>query len=502
MPKSTDRNRAALNGDENKNEDLLQKQIQDISLGAQALRQQEDALRESLKEKASNNSKPEQKEAPQKIADHEEQNTKSREKENIVQEQNKEQEASKNQESKTSLEGNKEKDQNSSKVKEPQSSVKEDSSSKEVNKTINSLKGKTSMLTALSVLILLGLGGTSYYTYNSLNALKVANSALESKIQEANTAQASLKDAQAQFELETSKISSVIQESQNLQATTARLLEDNQALREQLTQIVNQGSNAQASLASITERLASIENHNPNQWKIAESVFCIKNAYLKAIVGNDIQTAIWNLNQADKIVTGIENDTILQLRKAIAKDISTLEVLPKLDLFGLRESINNLIHNIDTLTIKGFSEKAEIESSFAKESEPSSSIAQWKENLLNSAKEFSSRFVEIRRRNPDNLSDFISPSAELFLRENIKTRLVMALSNINTSDDKAYKENILEALRMVEAYFNAQSAKPIVERLQTLANENIVSKVPDTLESFAFIDKLEQAGYFNQEDKE
>lgn len=506
MPKSTDRNRATLNGDDNKNEDLLQKQVQDISLGAQALRQQEDALRDSLKEKASEEkSKAEQKEDPQKINNPEEQDQKSQQKEEIVQEQNKEQEASKAQESKESLEENKkESDKATAKTQaqEPKSSHVEDNSSKDVNKTINSLKGKTSMLTALSVLILLGLGGTSYYTYNSLNALKVANSALESKIQEASVAQAALKDAQAQFELEASKISSTIQESQKLQATTAKLLEDNQALREQLAQIVNQGSNAQASLASITERLASIENHDPNQWKIAESVFCIKNAYLKAIVGNDIQTAIWNLNQADKIITGIENDTILQLRRAIAKDIAELEVLPKLDLFGLRENINNLIHNIDTLTIKGFSEKAEIESSFAKNSEPTSSIAQWKENLLNSAKEFSSRFVEIRRRNPDNLSDFISPSAELFLRENIKTRLVMALSNINTSDDKAYKENILEALRMVEAYFNAQSAQPLVERLQSLANENIVSKVPNTLESYAFIDKLEQVGYFNQEAKE
>ena len=62
MPKSTDRNRATLNGDDNKNEDLLQKQVQDISLGAQALRQQEDALRDSLKEKASEEkSKAEQK---------------------------------------------------------------------------------------------------------------------------------------------------------------------------------------------------------------------------------------------------------------------------------------------------------------------------------------------------------------------------------------------------------------------------------------------------------
>ena len=68
MPKSTDRNRATLNGDDNKNEDLLQKQVQDISLGAQALRQQEDALRDSLKEKASEEkSKAEQKEDPQKI---------------------------------------------------------------------------------------------------------------------------------------------------------------------------------------------------------------------------------------------------------------------------------------------------------------------------------------------------------------------------------------------------------------------------------------------------
>ena len=39
-------------------------------------------------------------------------------------------------------------------------------------------------------------------------------------------------------------------------------------------------------------------------------------------------------------------------------------------------------------------------------------------------------------------------------------------------------------------------------KLSSLANENIVSKIPNTLESYAFIDKLEQAGYFNQEAKE
>lgn len=277
-----------------------------------------------------------------------------------------------------------------------------------------------------------------------------------------------------------SQVSSLIADNQELSSLNAALREDNESLRKSIEGLASEHD----SLKLLSERLDAFEARNPHDWRIAEGYFCINNAYLKAVIGNDITTALWNLRQGDLLLTNIEDENVLKIRSAIAEDISALEKLPALDLFGVRERLENVLSSIDELTLKGYSVS---DTPYAADKEPTSAVEQWKENLLTSAKEFSSRFVEVRRRAPDEATDFLSPQQELFVRENIKTRLVMALSAISTRDAAAYVNHLSEASRMVEAYFAPESpvTKATLRALNELKDTTVVVKAPDTLLSYA-----------------
>ena len=354
------------------------------------------------------------------------------------------------------------------------------SSESATQKAISSLKGKTSMLTALSVVLLLGLGGGGFYTYTTLEDLKAAQASARSAESAVAEAQAAIARAGQDLNGMRSQVSSLIADNQELSSLNAALREDNESLRKSIEGLASEHD----SLKLLSERLDAFEARNPHDWRIAEGYFCINNAYLKAVMGNDIATALWNLRQGDLLLTNIEDENVLKIRSAIAEDISALEKLPAIDLFGVRERLENVLSSIDELTLKGYSVS---DTPYAADKEPTSAVEQWKENLLTSAKEFSSRFVEVRRRAPDEATDFLSPQQELFVRENIKTRLVMALSAISTRDAAAYVNHLSEASRMVEAYFAPESpvTEATLKALNELKDTTVVVKAPDTLLSYA-----------------
>ncbi len=352
---------------------------------------------------------------------------------------------------------------------------------------IKALRGRICVLAFFTVVILAGLGGYAGYSYNEINSLKEQNRILQERAEDFIKEKEKIADALVRTE-------DLIAVNNDLQNTNQKLAGQYEDLSFAVIESSLKGDNALADIEVINQRIGSIESRDPNQWKIIESIFCIKNAYLKYVLGKDPATALWELRQADQVIAGIEQEELLQLRSAIARDIAQLESLRQPDFFGIRERLNNIIKTVDSLTLKGPADNASDDGDNLQD-DSRGLVTQWRENLIASAKEFSSRFIEIKTRNPENASDFIPPEAEFYLRENIKTRLVMALSSITTMDVTAYKNNIAEALRMVFVYFdvNQQTTGAVVDALTELEDALVDLPVPLTLESYTYLDSFEES---------
>ena len=117
--------------------------------------------------------------------------------------------------------------------------------------------------------------------------------------------------------------------------------------------------------------------------------------------------------------------------------------------------------------------------------EPSANIQDWKENLLKSANDFASRFVEVRRRDAEAATEFLTPEQDLFLRENIKTRILLAKADLSHGDKANMQSNLNAALGLISTYFDPESAitQSTLKELSTLASSEITIETPQVLSS-------------------
>lgn len=342
-------------------------------------------------------------------------------------------------------------------------------------------------LTIFCVLLAAAIAGVGFYGYQELQTLKAGQSALSQSNADLSAAQASLTEANA-------RVSGLIAQNDKLSADNQALYQQNQALSAKLNELIAKQDETSQGVAAVYQRLDRYEARDPNEWRIAESYFNVAEAYRQAVFGGNIKAAMWNLQQADSLLANLQDKNIVAVREGIAKDLSALSGLPEIDVMGISLRLEQLYRDTDELVLSGYSDPEKRAHAFDKSTEPTSSFADWKNNLVNSAKEFSSRFVEIRRRSADAAVEFLSPQQELYLRENIKTRILLAKFNLAGGQQEQYSANLSEALRMVEAYFDKESTmvQAVINQLNSLKDQAVVPEIPRALESLRIFDKLAQ----------
>ncbi|MWN90576.1 hypothetical protein GQ597_07680 [Gilliamella sp. Pra-s65] len=152
-----------------------------------------------------------------------------------------------------------------------------------------------------------------------------------------------------------------------------------------------------------------------------------------------------------------------------------------------------------------------------KKNEITSSAGDWSSNLLSSAKTFMDKFITIEKQdNKDNnfkacleqagqdekqivhcqiLKAPLSIEQSLYLRENIRFRLLIAAQAVPRHQDLIYQRALNDTATWVNAYFdgNAPSVKAFINELDNLQNQSISNQsVPENLTSISELEKLMQ----------
>lgn len=194
---------------------------------------------------------------------------------------------------------------------------------------------------------------------------------------------------------------------------------------------------------------------------------------------NDIDTAKNLLLEADQVLTQVPNAT--NVREAIKADLNTLNSINNIDQNALMQRVANLTNRLDDLPIL---ESEQSQAAIA-EGQVSDSIADWEKNLEKSASSFLDHFIRVSKRNVADEKAFVAPNQEIYLRENIRLRLQIAILAIPRQQSEFYKKSLQTVGSWVRSYFDTsnENVQNFLKEVDDLAEQTIYVDAPDSLQS-------------------
>lgn len=338
--------------------------------------------------------------------------------------------------------------------------------------------GKTGLLWVVTLLTIAAAGFGGFTAYQNQQRINLMTN-------EYSMAQNKVNDALAKIDRSATLLETAQMQNSALVQNNATLTQNYNNMVESVNGVVASQEQMSSDFATLSSKVANFEARNPLDWQLAEAYFLVNNAQSKAVFEKDLKAALWMLTQADELIANIEEEQVVALRAAISKDMATLKNITAVDVRGLGLSLDRAYDNVDNLVLEGYSDPKTRQAAFEKHEGTTENLADWKENLLNSANEFASRFVEVRRRNAEAATEFLTPAQDLYLRENIKTRILLAKSDLSHGDKESMQSNLQDAINLVNAYFDPESlvTKNVLETLNSLVNSEITIKTPDVLQS-------------------
>ncbi|MFC0324008.1 uroporphyrinogen-III C-methyltransferase [Gallibacterium melopsittaci] len=361
----------------------------------------------------------------------------------------------------------------SSTVTAPQ--VEQSKSAPAASETKKSSGGKG--LAFLALLVALGVGGAGYYLgQQQFNQLQQKIATLEEN-QKAVPAMPADSVNKADFD---AVKAALVNTTSELEAAKNALsaLEQNKGITEQ--QII-------ALQSQLNKAVADKAESQPNEWLLSEADFLLSNAQRKLLIDNDLSTAISLLKEADVVLNDVSDPRAISVRTAIAQDLKRLADVNDVDQNAIMQKLSQLANSVDDLDVLDLSSDNATEES----GELSDSISDWRTNVEKSATSFLNHFIRIQPRDPVEKA-LLAPNQDIYLRENIRLRLQIALLAVPRQQNELYKTSLEAVTSWVRSYFNTDSAlvQRFLQQLDDLSEQSIYVDAPSTFKSLTILDEM------------
>ncbi|AWW35072.1 HemX protein [Mannheimia varigena] len=322
-------------------------------------------------------------------------------------------------------------------------------------------------LALLALLVALAVGGAGHFMTNKkFDEMEAQIQALSAKSDQQASTQTVVE--MPNFDNEKAQI---VELSTNYQKALERIEE----LENTQSGYTQQISGLQLQL----QKLNNVSGSDKTFWLLSEADFLLNNAARKVVLDNDIDTAKNLLLEADQVLTQVPSAT--NVREAIKADLNTLTNINNIDQNALMQRVANLTNRLDDLPIL---ESEQSQAAIA-EGQVSDSIADWEKNLEKSASSFLDHFIRISKRNVADEKAFVAPNQEIYLRENIRLRLQIAILAIPRQQSELYTKSLQTVGSWIRSYFDTsnETVKNFLKEVDELADQTIYVDVPDSLQS-------------------
>ena len=260
---------------------------------------------------------------------------------------------------------------------------------------------------------------------------------------------------------------------------------------DQLTEAKHQQETLAKQLEDVQQKVAVISGSDAKTWLLAQADFLVKSAGRKLWSYRDVTTAAALLKSADASLADMNDPSLISARRAITDDIASLSAVSQVDYDGIILKVNQLANQIDNLRL---ADNNDDDSPMDSDSEElSSSIGEWRVNLQKSWQSFMDSFITIRRRD-ETAVPLLAPNQDIYLRENIRSRLLVAAQAVPRHQEETYKQALDNVSTWVRAYYDTEDAttRAFLEDVDKLSQQSITMNVPENLQSQAILEKLMQ----------
>ena len=344
---------------------------------------------------------------------------------------------------------------------------------------VSSLKSRVNLLTFALILVIGAAGYGAYY----LDKQKYSDiMEIQNQVQQTSSnvtaTEGKINDLYNQIKAKDERVT-------NLLKANDELKNQNNILKSQQETLQKTIDKANKQTEAVNIRLNDYMDRNPNDWLVAKSYFLVSNAQNILSFSDNIEGVLLNLSQADMLLVKIDEPAVNQIREAISKDILSLKKVEHVDSKGILYKLDSVYNNVDNMPLNEFLTEAQKKAAYQKAKGTTDSISDWKENLLTSLKEFSSRFIEVRRRNDGVVNQYLSPEQSAILLQNIKTEILLAKIALFNKDQESFAHNLDEIKKHISAYYDINNADVTanLEIIDEISNNDIASAKPDQLSS-------------------
>ncbi|OOF77502.1 HemX protein [Rodentibacter caecimuris] len=324
-------------------------------------------------------------------------------------------------------------------------------------------------LSLLAILIALGVGGAGYYLgQQQVGEIQQKLTALEGKI--TNVSSTPLDSVQPE-QIETL--------GKNISATQNKL---NQV--EQLVLAKDQELGALRHQLEVVSKQAVAQQ--PNDWLFSEADFLLNNALRKLVLDSDVETGISLLKLANETLMKVNSSESIAIRAAINQDLKQLLSVDNVDQNSVMQQLSQLANSVDELPL--------LNVNFGDVSDStklSDSLDDWQANAEKSAVSFLNHFIRITPKQGADKKELLAPNQDIYLRENIRLRLQLAIMAVSRQQNDLYKQSLDAVATWVRSYFdtNTEVTQSFLKSTDELMELSVYVDVPNQLQSLNLLDK-------------
>ena len=328
-------------------------------------------------------------------------------------------------------------------------------------------------LSLLAILIALGVGSAGYYFgQQQVNEFQQKLTALEAQINNKTVVSAPTQDVK----FDTTQLAQL--ESAN-KATQNKIA--------QVEELINAKSHELVGLQSQINKVSAQANaQQPTDWLFSEADFLLNNALRKLVLDNDVDTAVSLLKLTDETLAKVNNSQSAAIRSAINQDLKQLLSVTGIDQNAVMQKLSQLANTVDELPV--------LDVNFGDDQNAtklSDSLSDWAENAEKSATSFLNHFIRISPKHGADRKELLAPNQDIYLRENIRLRLQLAIMAVPRQQNELYKQSLEAVASWIRSYFdtNAEVTQSFLKSVDELSELSIYVDVPSQLQSLSMLDK-------------
>lgn len=324
-------------------------------------------------------------------------------------------------------------------------------------------------LSLLAILIALGIGGAGYYFgQQQVNEIQQKLTALESQL--GQTSSTSVEGNQS--------------------AQVVALEKANSATQDKLAQLEKLVSSKEQEFGAIRQQLDVVSKQaiaqQPNDWLFSEADFLLNNALRKLVLDNDVDTGVSLLKLADETLAKVHNTESMEIRSAINQDLKQLLSVDSIDQNSVMQRLSQLANSVDELPVLNVNFGDTPDSD-----KLSDSLDDWQANAEKSAVSFLNHFIRITPKQGADRKELLAPNQDIYLRENIRLRLQLAIMAVPRQQNDLYKQSLDAVATWVRSYFDTSTevTQSFLKSVDELAELSVYVDVPNQLQSLNLLDK-------------